>query len=207
MTSILSLLFLIILVKPVLLQEIKANVRFCDDQSSVKTILDIESSCHLDDKWSGMQYFTQKQESMALLIKSKHTVYGKGHQCKEKVTTYAFQRSFPYIMQDVEMKVVEERYSKLSREDYEYMISTKRCGKEHEMSCDSDGCYDVPKQDGTESFWGTITKKGYTCWISNRVITADSLETKIFHSVERSCKATSMPDGRFNHHLESRCIP
>lgn len=58
------------------------------------------------------------------------------------------------------------------------------------MSCDSDGCYGsyVPKQDGTESFWGTITKKGYTCWISNGVITADSLETKIFHSIEGSCQ-------------------
>ena len=194
MASILSILLFFTLTTPVSLQEIKANFRFCDDQSSVKTILDIESSCHLDDKTSGIQYFSNKQESMALLIKSKHAVYGRGFQCKEKVTTYSFERSFPYIFQQIEMKVVEEKYKKLSREDCEYMINTKRCDKDLDMSCDSDGCYGsyTPTRDGTESFWGTITKKGYTCWITNRVITAETIETKIFHSVNGPCKATDL---------------
>ena len=132
---------------------------------------------------------------------------------KEKVTTYAFERNFPYIYQDIRMRVIEETYTVLRREDCELMINTKRCGRDHKMSCDGDGCFGSfpPERNGTESFWGTVTRKGYTCWISNRVITDDSAETRIFHSVTQLCKAIdlecSMVDSIiiWNRHIIHRC--
>ena len=62
-------------------QEIKAGFRFCDEHNTVKTVLDIKSSCHLNEKINQLQFFYNKKETMAMLIKAKHAVYGRGFQC------------------------------------------------------------------------------------------------------------------------------
>ena len=173
---------------------IDGNYKFCELQSSMKVIMDIENSCHMSDNVEYKSYFpVGNYMNISILHKNKHSVHGTGYQCKQIITTYTFSKPFPYAWQDTERKVSEEYTSTLRRADCDYMVKTKRCG-DHPMTCDGEGCYVqyIPTKDDVNQWFGSVTKRGYTCTIRNRIITAEDADQKIFSSPNHPCTAKDL---------------
>ncbi|MCA9761261.1 MAG: DDE-type integrase/transposase/recombinase, partial [Streptococcus sp.] len=144
---------------------VKGSFKYCDPHGNMKTVLDVDNSCHLaKSSRSKFDFFqANTRRPLTVLVKSKHQVYGRGYQCKEITKTYLFSKPFPYLFQSIEKRVSEEEIKSLTREDCEYMVRTKRCG-DRMMKCDDNGCFLAYSPDAEElgNFLGSTIKTGYT---------------------------------------------
>jgi hypothetical protein len=183
--------FLFFIFAPIGALKIDGKFRLCDNYGPMKSILDINKSCHLDDKALDRNYFRyESKANLTILYRSKHLVYGKAYQCRETIITYTYYKN---LFSGVETTTPEEKHTNLRRSDCEYMVRTKRCGTEI-MDCDMSDtyCQKTIKPVAEFSRFTNLVKQGRYCSVNVRQINADSPTSKLYSSALSGCRVNDL---------------
>jgi hypothetical protein len=138
-------------------------------------------------------YFGKVQSSVySAFVFSKHNsiLETKGYECKMVVHNYRFSRDFlfnKYIQKDLHI-------ARLTRSECLQMVRDKTCGnleRKQKMTCTSPNeCHFVAEK--VESFpfyFGQIEKEFVDCQFHERIVVAQTLETKVFQNAIEPCFA------------------
>ena len=173
------LCFILFLFTPALGLTVEGEFDYCNTNSADMDLIDYNGPCKSYDRFSN-----EKPGSTHAFVLSKmhEVVNGEGFQCiMKKLTRRSEETLFFSKHTDSWIENV-----KLSREDCEYMVKTKRCDQ-YPMKCNGNHC--KFHQDPPANYrWGsTVTTFNYSCSIVPRYITAKSTSDLLFG---QACKPT-----------------
>jgi hypothetical protein len=163
---------------------IQDNFAFCE-VPKVKTaaILNINHKCQINIKYPDPKVKTVSTDfvscNSSLLSIMAEQVKGKGIECQKEVIGITWSKTWSGYEQRKE-EIINIQLSKRECID---MYENMRC-EDGKMTCENDNnmcTYSgMPKDD--YSFWYTKTGRGVRCKVTSRVISAKTLETKLFNT-------------------------
>lgn len=173
---------------------IKQQFKFCD-ATSHPIIFDWSQSCQYKKSNKKFSIFPQAgdvttytSKDTHVLNKLQHTVHGTGYQCKKESITVKYSKSFFGVEVPQEIK----QLVKLTKQDCEVMVLTKKCG-EKSMECDGGICSYSPTFQPEYKWMQEITKTDYSCVFFPRVITALDVNSPLFGTTCTSSQRILQP--------------
>ncbi|CAF1134625.1 unnamed protein product, partial [Brachionus calyciflorus] len=164
------------------------DFHYCDHETNNNVFLDLENSCSpLGVSTRNKIISSGENWYMALLVKQKHLIHGTGFKCKIEIKTSTFSESFL----GYQTESSKSHYAKLSKEECEYMVKTKICNGSP-MTCENENCFYEKEPVEVFNWWKTVTKNGVKCSVTAIVINGDSLDQRLFNSINHPCKASSL---------------
>ncbi|CAF1052300.1 unnamed protein product [Brachionus calyciflorus] len=176
------------LFKLIFASKIKGDFHYCDHETNNNVFLDLENSCSpLGVSTRNKIISSGENWYMALLVKQKHLIHGTGFKCKKEIKTSTFSESF--LGNQTESS--KSHYAQLSKEECEYMVKTKMCNG-YPMIWENENCFFEKEPEEEFNWWKTVTKNGIKCSVTAIVINGDSLDQRLFNSINHPCKASSL---------------